>query len=709
MKNLYLSIPLLTLALAAGTTSVAQSVKPRTTKPMQRVERMAEPTRTAPGMVVRGGADDCASATVLTSGTDCVPTAFSTAAATQDMDPILCGGFTSPDALDVFFSFVATSETQEITVNGFEAADAVMELFSGDCGSLVSLACADATFPGAADETTTEEILQGGLTIGATYYVRVYDYAHGSDLHNFDICVTEGFIAPPPANDLCEDVTPVDLALGASVAFNGNNIGATDTEGLGEPNVWHSFTITECADLVIDYCGTDPAFGNGFTALFNSCPNDESITADSFDATTCPDGNFSLFYNSVPAGTYYYAVMLDPVNGAEGEYTINVTANTAVIPCPETPANDMCDGAMMLTSGTDCVPTAFTTGGATQDLAPILCAGFTSANANDVYFQFVATSATQTITVNGFMAADAVVELFSGDCGSLVSLGCADATFPGAADETTTEELVQGGLTVGTTYTVRVYDYGHGSDLHNFDICVTEAVTVDPPANDMCSGAMMLTSAVDCVPTAATTAAATQDLDPIECNAFTSPDALDVYFQFVATSPMQTVTVNGFNAMDAVVEFFEGDCGSLTSLGCADDTFPTTAEETTTEVYMGMDLTIGTTYTVRVYDYAHGSDEHNFDICVTGDIIDAITENNASAWSIFPNPSNGMFNIQYVGESGLGNVEVFDVAGRTVYTERAQLNNGATRSIELNGVSAGSYTVRITMNGVQTAQRLLVD
>ena len=124
---------------------------------------------------------------------------------------------------------------------------------------------------------------------------------------------------------------------------------------------------------------------------------------------------------------------------------------------------------------------------------------------------------------------------------------------------------------------------------------------------------------------------------------------------------------------------------------------------------MPTDLMIGSTYTVRVYDYGHGSDLHNFDICVTGDIIDGLAELNEAAWTIFPNPSAGVFNIQYVGESGLGTVEVFDVSGRVVFNERAQLSNGTTRAFNINGVSAGSYTVRVTMNDVQTAQRLLVD
>jgi hypothetical protein len=77
--------------------------------------------------------------------------------------------------------------------------------------------------------------------------------------------------------------------------------------------------------VTVDYCGTSPAFGNGFTALFSGCPSTGFTPASSFDGETCGDGNFSLFYDYLPAGTYYYAVMLDEENGAVGPYTINVS------------------------------------------------------------------------------------------------------------------------------------------------------------------------------------------------------------------------------------------------------------------------------------------------------------------------------------------------------------------------------------------------
>lgn len=372
-----------------------------------------------------------------------------------------------------------------------------------------------------------------------------------------------------PANDECDGAVNQDLSIGSTVTFTGDNTGATDSQGadsLGIAQVWETFTLTECANVTIDYCGTAGPFGNAFLAVFVDCPFSGFFQAGTFDQTTCSDGNVSLFYTELPAGQYYYAVMNDPDNGAVGPYTLNVTATSACAPPPPTPANDECGAAIALTPGSSCAGTAFTTAGATETLAPIECADFTSSNALDVFFTFVATSETMSIGVIGYNAADAMVELFDGACGSLNSLGCADATFPGSADETTAEELVQSGLTIGTTYTVRVYDWGHNSADHNFEICVVE--------------------------------------------------------------------------------------GSGSGIGMA--------------------------------------------------------ENEVNEFNLFPNPGTGVFNLLYSGKSGLANIEVMDVTGRIVYNQQAQVANGSTESLDLTGMSAGNYNVRLTVGGVRTEQRLMV-
>ena len=376
-----------------------------------------------------------------------------------------------------------------------------------------------------------------------------------------------------PVNDLCSSVTFSALAGGSSVTFAGDNTNATDIgdyeagsglETFG-PVVWHGFTTTECTNISVAYCGTTPAYQNLAAFLARTCPATDAdyVLYSSGNFTDCVDGNGTITWLAVPAGSYYLPVLNDAAAPAVGPYTILVSA----VACPSAPANDECAAAISLTSTTICSATPFSTNGATQTLAPIECGGFTSGNANDVFFSFVATSNDQTIGVAGYNAADAMIELFSGSCGSLVSLGCADATYPLAADETTIEQLIQGGLTVGTTYYVRVYDWGHASAAHNFDICVTE--------------------------------------------------------------------------------------GSGNNVG--------------------------------------------------------IHENSsASAFSVFPNPAEGLFNVQYLGTNGAATIQVLDLTGRLVYNWKGQFSNGAIRTIDLSGMAQGNYVAHFTVGGVRTTERLMV-
>lgn len=286
-----------------------------------------------------------------------------------------------------------------------------------------------------------------------------------------------------PPNDLCSSVTPQALATGGSLTFTGDNTGATmdgdyeagsGLETAGYASVWHAFTTTACANVTLSYCGSSDGFaGNFWIVISTACPaGDGTLVFNSnYNSTECANGTATINFNGLPAGTYYVPVLTDDVDGVVGAYSIVATA----VACPAAPSNNACAGATMLTAGTVCWPaTPFTTNGATQDMPPITCAGWTSANANDVFFSFVATATTHTIGVIGFNQADAVVELLTGPCADLTSLSCADATFPQGVGESSVEEIVQTGLTIGTTYYVRVYDYAHASPQHNFEICVTE-------------------------------------------------------------------------------------------------------------------------------------------------------------------------------------------------------------------------------------------
>lgn len=337
MKNLYLSISMMALALASGSTAMAQTAKPRPAKSAENL-RSIRPVRTAHANAAenRGGAnDECASAIPVTVASECSGSlaTYDATAATQSLDPILCNGFTSPEANDLWFSFVATAALTTVQVEGTLSFDAVVEGFSGTCGDLASVGCADATFPPTSPTNTTETLTM--LTeVGSTYYVRVYSYWQPVPVDfTFTLCIFSAGNAAP--NDLCTSVTPVAIATGSSATFTGDNTDAFDTENLGLPSVWHAFTITECADVTLDYCGTASVFQNAFLNLFTSCPVVDGgvFPSSGFDLNICPDGNVTILYNAVPPGTYYYAVIRDDAAPAVGEYTVNVAVSQPTSYC----------------------------------------------------------------------------------------------------------------------------------------------------------------------------------------------------------------------------------------------------------------------------------------------------------------------------------------------------------------------------------------
>lgn len=161
------------------------------------------------------------------------------------------------------------------------------------------------------------------------------------------------------------------------------------------------------------------------------------------------------------------------------------------------------------------------------------------------------------------------------------------------------------------------------------------------------------------------------------------------------------------SSFNAVLELFSGDCGSLTSMACADDSLGGQAEE-----IVSANLNVGGTYHVRVYDWNPGYPAvPEFGICLVdgnGINIGIQEQGLGQAWSMFPNPGAGTFQLRYQGKSGLGTVEVMDVTGRVVRTLRMSLIPGHVLPMDLGHLRGGNYMVRLTVGGESSVQRLMV-
>lgn len=129
--------------------------------------------------------DNICGAISLTVGSSCTPTSGTTITATASPQAV-CGG-TADD--DVWFSFVAPVANPVVTVQSGTGFNAHLQVFSSSdntcTGTLTSLGCINNTSTGGAETFTGS-----GLTIGNTYFVRIYHTASGAATGTYSVCVT---------------------------------------------------------------------------------------------------------------------------------------------------------------------------------------------------------------------------------------------------------------------------------------------------------------------------------------------------------------------------------------------------------------------------------------------------------------------------------------------------------------------------------------
>ena len=285
------------------------------------------------------------------------------------------------------------------------------------------------------------------------------------------------------------------------------------------------------------------------------------------------------------------------------------------------PANDNCNGTngtpVSLTPQPNAAacssPVSATTVGATQSNTNC---GTTSTN-DDVWFTFTATATSEIVRFENVVAVTGMVTAMGMDtyttCGG-TSANC-------NASLTITSGVAQGtltGLTVGTTYFLRVWTLG-ASNSATFNICV-----IDPPAapaNDECGGAVTLGiqsyAAIGCpgsVP--GTTLGATISTVPASAT-FPSSSDDDVWYQFIASATSHIVRFcNVTYPLGAAVNM-----GIVLHPGCASGDVEITGTGITVTIASGTGtaslsgLTSGTTYKLRVLTSGTTS-RANFDISV---------------------------------------------------------------------------------------------
>ncbi len=580
---------------------------------------------------------------------------------------------------DVWYSFNSGTYSQvEINIAPGTLVDLGVEFLQGGCAG-TSIFC---------DYTALSYVVP--VTAGTNYRVRITsnnDFGAGG---TFTICLSGVGVTPP--NDLCTDAVVQDLAIGSDIVITGDNTGATNTEGQPYATAWEAFTITDCADVTVNYCGTAPAFGNFFTSLAGDCP--ATTFTNAATSVDCGDGNISSTYPSLPAGTYYIPVLSEI--GSEGPYTITLSAATCgnVI----APLNDECTGALpqLLTSGASITFTGDNTGCTDSEGLgfPNAWEGFTINECMNITWDFCGSDSSMLIYTN----------LFEGCPWNYFSISCGDAPSITCPDGVQTSYVANAqGVAPGTYYIVipEVDIYGGP-----YQINVTgSACTAPVPANDECVNSIVMTPVNTCVPTLGTTEGATRSLPDMACGTVTGSADDDVWYKFVATTTGGSIFVTPTDSLDATVQLYSGTCGGLTPLNCADAYYGGVEEEL---VYSG--LTVGSTYHYRVNSYDVGVHcSGDFSTCVVQDINTGIPAVADEQWAITEDATGDRLVIQDLLGSGPVDLTVMDALGRVVVQERASISKGASHTIALAGLASGSYRLLIAGAGDRMVRHFAVQ
>lgn len=390
--------------------------------------------------------DQCAGAVTLANG---IAVTASTSAATSqgDIAPS-CG---SSVGKGLWYKVTpSVSGTVTLTTCGSDF-DTVLAVYSGVCGSFTGTLCNDDSSCGSAISFTA--------TANNTYYI----YAGGYGGASGTLQISASWTVDAPSNDFCSGA----ISIGNGVTKTVNTATATTTAD-GAPvcgynvgkGVWYKITPNVTGIATINTCGSSfdtvlAAYGGTCGAFIDTLCND--------DDSSCGSGNSSAskvsFYCT--AGVTYY-LFAGGYNGASGDLQIN--ASWYVI---ERPANDACSGAIALASG-QTITLNTSTATSDGDPTPACRTSF----GKGVWYTF-SPAVNGTVNISTCLSDfDTALQVYTGNCGSLVplSFGCNDDN--GASCSTTRASVSFEG-TAGTTYRILVGGYGGSSGTLKISATVT--------------------------------------------------------------------------------------------------------------------------------------------------------------------------------------------------------------------------------------------
>jgi aspartate carbamoyltransferase regulatory subunit len=527
----------------------------------------ATPVPSTFGICVKGYStpsnDLCTNATILNFTNNITSVSGELNGATLSSPYPICVTTTIKE--DLWYKFIATNKIYEISLalygQGYEAG---FEIFQNSCtGNVVY--CGN-------NEINNVLPL---LTIGATYYIRIYNkIGNLSSFSYFNLSITT---YPAPSNDLCSNATVINPSPNNTESVAGSFYGSTLDNSTticttnAKQDVWYKFTAIAPSmeiNLYRDYNANYYGYIQSFE-VYNSGCNGNNI-----GCVTDYSNQYQLsFYKSdyVVGQTYYVRVLSENSLNSQFPFYINVSYTPP-------PSNDLCQNATVLLTSEACAPEYGTLLNSTINSTAPNCVTNSS---QDVWYKFVATQNFTKINLYCYNANDFGYQIFQGSCsGAPIACFVRDP-------QISFEGPIFNNLIIGETYFVRLFNPTNIPSEIGFSICIE---AFPPPLNDLCTNAILLNLGNSCTTTSGTFNGAT-----IDSIASCAPNATkDVWYKFVATNQSMSINLLNVYGIEFGIEVKTGSCtGSI--LGCSIE-YPTYNRPT----FYQNNFVVGQTYYVRI-------------------------------------------------------------------------------------------------------------
>lgn len=494
--------------------------------------------------------------------------------------------------------------------------------------------------------------LDAGVVMGAYHFARP-DYNTAEVDAAFFVNIAGDYIASgflPPVIDI-EDPPPPGVPL--TSAF-------TSAELTSWVQQWLTYVENHTGIEPIIY--TSPNIAN----YLNSSLNSYDLWIADPDQTTDPPNNIGNWTTWAFKQYSWWGnvagisgdVDLDFFNGTIDDFNNYVGVLI--------PVNDSCVDARIMYSNINCDYIGGTVDNANNEtvLSAASCDDYSGTPLlADVFYKFTALQETHTITVEPTGDLDAVVALYEGDCSSLTENACVNTAGTGEIETLLAENLIP-----GTTYWVRIYNYGDQAPVDgDFHICTTHENTDDL----FISNPVATPLTID----AGTTL-------HIECDYEYSGSTPNSYFPIVDVGYLLSDDI----VYDASDSYFGSDGADLGSTN--------TSEHETAAIPIPASKPTGTYYILFVADYnneVEEVDETNNVAYVQINIVNTVSVQDLSLTDLklFPNPTSGT--VKFETEYDIKNISVYNVFGSILFSGKPTDN-----FIDLSGFTNGVYFVKFT-------------